>query len=470
MEFLTFHLDTESKQSLYTQLYHYIKLEIQTGRLKAEEKLPSKRKLSSYLQVSQNTVQAAYDQLISEGYIAAVSRSGYYVRPIDTLICLDIPSKGSKAKTKEYAYQYHFSYQGVDLESFPFQIWRKINNQIMNEHDTALLLQGDSQGYYDLRCSITSYLHQSRGVVCSEDQIIVSSGTEFLLQLLIQLLGKNSVFALENPGYEKLNLVFDSNNVSYVPVSVDSNGMKPEELSQSRANIACITPSHQFPTGDIMPIQRRIQLLNWAQEVTGRYIIEDDYDSEFKYSGKPIPALQGIDMSEKVIYMGSFSKSLTPGLRISYMVLPFHLLKHYLKKLSFYICPVPTVQQKCLHLFIEKGHFERHLNKMRNIYKKKREFLVREIENASDHIHILGANAGLHMLLHIKNGMTEEQLVESAARNNVKVYGISKYYLLQNVNRNDPFILIGYADMTEKQIIAAVELLKKAWFSGFSSE
>ena len=463
MEFMTFHLGSELKKPLYTQLYQHVKHEIQIGRLNPGEKLPSKRKLSTYLQISQNTVQAAYDQLMIEGYIYAVSRSGYYVSAIEELTHLDIPESEKEEAINAYAYRYNFSHGGVDLENFPFQTWKRINNEVLNERDLDLLVQGDPQGYHDLRFSISNYLHQSRGVICTENQIIVSSGTEFLLQLLIQLLGKRNVFALENPGYEKLNLIFDSNGVPYVPIPLDASGMTAADLSRSSANIAYITPSHQFPTGVVMPIQRRVQLLNWAHEASGRYIIEDDYDSEFKYSGKPIPAMQGLDGGEKVIYIGSFSKSLTPGLRISYMVLPEALIKLYRERLSFYICPVPMAQQKCLDLFIGRGHFERHLNKMRNIYKRKRELLVAAIESSLKNIDVLGANAGLHMLLRVNNGMTEEELVDSAARKGLKVCGISRYYLSPEGGRFEPVVLLGYAAVTEIQIAEAVALFKEAW-------
>ncbi len=196
------------------------------------------------------------------------------------------------------------------------------------------------------------------------------------MQLLIQLLSENTVYAIENPGYEKLNLLFKSNRVHYVSLPLDEHGIEVASLQASDADVLSITPSHQFPTGRIMPVTRRLQLLQWANEKSGRYILEDDYDSEFRYGGKPIPSLQGLDGQGKVIYLGAFSKSLSPALRISYMVLPEVLMEHYESDLSFYFCPVPLIEQKILHTFIERGHFERHLNRMRNLYRQKREILV----------------------------------------------------------------------------------------------
>lgn len=214
-----------------------------------------------------------------------------------------------------------------------------------------------------------------------------------------------------------------------------------------------------------MPINRRVQLLNWANQARERYIVEDDYDSEFKYSGKPIPALQGLDRNERVIYMGAFSKSLSPALRVSYMVLPNHLMKQFRERLPFMICPVPMIEQKVLSRFIQEGHFERHLNKMRNVYKRKREVLVRELKGLNAEIEILGADTGLHLLLKVDTDMTEQRLVTLALQHGVKVYGISKYYSDKGSMGKVPQILIGFAALRESEIRAAVQALCQAWYS-----
>jgi GntR family transcriptional regulator/MocR family aminotransferase len=296
------------------------------------------------------------------------------------------------------------------------------------------------------------------------DQIIISSGTEMLFQSLIQLFNQNYIYGIENPGYERLNQLFQGNRAAFTSISIDENGMIPEEVEENKPNVLCITPAHQFPSGQIMPINRRIRLLNWANQEQDRYIIEDDYDSEFKYSGKPIPALQGIDENEKVIYMGSLSKSIAPTLRVSYMVLPQHLLRRYRKELSYQLCPVPIFEQKVLSRFIEEGYFERHLNKMRNIYKRKRELLVATIQKINPKIKILGADAGLHLLLQVPNGMSEEQLIMTSAQVGVKVYRCSSYYSKVSDQPESPTILLGYAMITEQDIEASCKLLLKAWF------
>lgn len=461
---LVLRLKKDASEPLFKQLYSYIKREIISGNLVKNEKLPSKRFLASSLQCSQNTVQAAYNQLVDEGYLVPRAKSGYFVAELDGILNLHQEHDTTPAdEDRPDTYKFDFSHHGVDFECFPFSIWRKISKEIIQEYDKDLLRTGDPQGYPELRSGIARYLHHSRGVNCSPKQIIISSGTEFLLQMLIQLFDKYFVYAIENPGYEKLPMIFKSSRAEYRPITLDENGMKPDELENSKANVACITPSHQFPTGNIMPVSRRIQLLNWANEKPDRYIIEDDYDSEFRYTGKPIPSLQGFDKAGKVIYIGAFSKSLSPALRISYMVLPENLLEIYNEKLNFYICPVPTIEQKILQRFMDDGHFERHLNRMRNLYKQKRESLVSALQDILPDTSIHGANAGLHFVLSIGNGMKESDLIQKAKEHGVKVYGFSRYSSEQISEKNQSSLVLGFASLKIDEIPNAVSLLKKAW-------
>lgn len=464
MNMMSFTLSIDESMPIYHQLYNYIKSEIQSGAVSSDSKLPSKRKLSAYLNISQNTIQSAYDQLAEEGYIIPVERKGYYVAKLDNLVKINTQKDITYVETKkqEYPIKYDFSFQSIDMQTFPFSVWRKLTKEAINEYDSDLVNLGDTKGYFELRKNIASYLHQSRGVNCNPKQIIISAGTEYLFQILIQLFNKDYVYGLENPGYERLNYLFGSNRAKFEAIDIDANGMVYEQIKKSNANVICITPSHQFPSGCIMPVNRRIQLLNWANEKEDRYIVEDDYDSEFKYSGKPIPSLQGLDINEKVIYMGALSKSLSPSIRVSYMVLPEKILKKYEEYLSYIICPVPTIEQKALTMFIQQGYFERHLNKMRNVYKHKREVLVDEFLKMGNLVEILGADAGLHMVLKVNNGMSEEELILSALKKGVKVYGISKYYI-KNCGNIESKVILGFASMTEQELIKAAEILKEAW-------
>lgn len=464
MSIITINLDKSLKEPIYEQLYNHIKREILNGSYSYNTKLPSKRELASYLECSQNTVQNAYHQLIAEGYIISKPRSGYYVCKIEGIIDLEKePEHSSEMAQVKTNQKYDFSHHGVDFDSFPFSLWGKIAREVITKEDPSLLQSGDPQGDFSLRRSIATYLHQSRGVNCLPKQIIISAGTEYLLQLLIQLFNKDYGYALENPGYEKLSMIFKRNHADYKAIPLDNKGMIPAKLEKSRADVACVTPSHQFPTGNIMPISRRIQLLNWSNKKSGRYIIEDDYDSEFKYSGKPIPSLQGLDTEGKVIYMGTFSKSLTPALRISYMVLPEKLLEIYKEKLSFYICPVSTFQQKTLYRFISEGYFGRHLNKMRNVYKKKREVLVSQIKKQLPSVEILGAKVGLHLLIKVRNGMSEETLIKAAKEKEINVFGISQFYIADLSQSPEPMLLLGFATLAVEEIPQAIKLLSKAW-------
>ena len=462
MELLTFVLDDHGDEPLYHQLYSHIKREIQEGRIDHDDKLPSKRKLADHLGVSQNTVTTAYEQLIDEGYVRSIERKGYFVEKIDNLLIYDEPKEqiiASKDLVDE-SIKYDFSYEGVDRQSFPFYTWGKITREIINECDTELLKETESQGDYNLRQSIADYLRQSRGVICSADDIILSSGAEYLFYILFQLFDSEKIYGIENPGYEKLPFLFSSNRVKYIPIDIDENGMTLEGVEESQADIICITPAHQFPTGSIMPISRRVQLLNWMNAKSDRYIVEDDYDSEFKYSGRPIPALKGLKNSNRVIYMGNFSKSLSPGLRVSYMVMPEELMQRYRRDMPFMLCPIPTIEQRVLTEFMEGGYFARHLNRMRNTYRKKRETLVGCISQHEDKFEVIGADAGLHITVEVDNGMTERELVESAAAQGVKVYGLSSYCSRErDINR----ILLGYANITEEEIEEGIELLFRAW-------
>ncbi|MGN0027665.1 MAG: PLP-dependent aminotransferase family protein, partial [Clostridium sp.] len=337
----------------------------------------------------------------------------------------------------------------------------RIYKEVLTEDNNELLQIGHSQGDRNLREAINNYLRFSRGVNAKIDNIIIGAGTEYLIQIIINILGRNKRFSVEEPGYYKIKKILKINGVNPIPISIDNQGVNVDRLRESNSEVIHITPSHQFPTGIIMPINRRIQILNWANESKGRYIIEDDYDSEFRFEGKPIPALQSLDNKGKVIYLGTFSKCFSPSERIAYMVLPDELMKIYRKDFSFLACTVSRSSQQALVRFIEEGYFERHLNKMRNIYRKKREFLVTLIKKYLNNTEIIGTNSGLHLLLKVNNGMNEEELIKSAEEKGVMVLGLSKSYL-NNIEESKT-VFLGYANLKYNEIEEAIKLLKEAW-------
>ena len=311
-------LNSQDKKPLYEQLYEYIKEEIRSGRLAAGERLPSKRTLAAHLKVSRSTVEMAYDQLVSEGYIRARERSGYYVRQAERTFAVGrrvqriVPEAEPEPDMK-----YDLRTSGVDTEKFPFTVWARLMRDILSEQGQELLQAGPPQGLYKLRESISRYLYEYRRVDAAPEQIVIGSGTEYLLGLLIQLLGTDQKYAVEDPGYPRVHRVLQNYGIRPELIAVDAEGLDVQSLSASGAQIVHVTPSHQFPTGVVMQADRREQLLAWAGAEPGRYILEDDYDSEFRFYGKPAPALQGMGEPARVVYFYTVAKSLAPSMRIS---------------------------------------------------------------------------------------------------------------------------------------------------------
>lgn len=463
MNELTMNLKTHSKNPLYEQIYNYIKSDIQNGKIAYGEKLPSTRALAKHLEISRSTVELAYEQLLSEGYIESEPYRGFFVAQIEELYHLQ---KGKITSAKIYKekkkYKYDFTPNGVDLKSFPYNAWRKLSKDILMDDKTELFRAGDSQGEYGFRNAICNYLYQARGVNCTPDQIIIGAGSDYILMLLSTILGIHHRIAFEDPTYKQAYRMVRSLSYETAPVPMDKNGMKVSELEKSGADIAYVTPSHQYPTGVIMPLKRRLELLRWASQEEGRYIIEDDYDSEFRYKGKPIPALQGYDGEDKVIYLGTFSKSIAPAIRLSYMVLPKPLLEVYDQKSRFVNSTVSKVDQMIVQKFIEEGYYERHLNKTRALYKSRHDVLIEGLRPMMDICKISGEHAGVHLLLTFHNGMSEEELIQRAEAEDIRVYGLSDYCIQEKYEGNAT-ILLGYANLSEEQIREAVQILNCCW-------
>lgn len=462
MHELTISFDPKSKIPLYEQIYSYIKQDIQNGRIKAKEKLPSSRALSTYLEVSRSTVELAYEQLLSEGYIESIPCKGYYACQIEELYHFhsDKSVKKNTVPQEKNIYEYDFTPNGIDLDSFPYGVWRKITRNILLDDKKELFQLGDPRGEWELRETICSYLHQARGVNCRPEQILIGAGNDYLLLLLSTIIGNTHQIAMETPSYKHAYKIFEQIDFSICTIPMDNRGMQVSELQKTKADIAYVMPSHQYPLGIVMPIKRRLELLSWASKKEGRYIIEDDYDSEFRYKGKPIPALQGTDQRDSVIYIGTFSKSIAPAIRISYMVLPEKLLQKREEKLLRFSSTVSRIDQMTLNQFLRDGYYERHLNRMRTIYGRRHDILLGELKKIPG-CRIFGENAGVHLLVEFTNGMTEEESIKRAKREGVKVYPLSEYEIGELGEKKT--VLLGYATLSEKELLEAAKRLQKAW-------
>lgn len=463
---LTFFLDKLSELSLYEQLYVQIKLAIEEGKLKKNEKLPSKRKLANHLKISQTTVETAYGQLLAEGYILAKPKVGYFVTLDLDLLYKNIKDPSISLNTiKETEYLIDFRTNQVDSLNFPYEKFARIEREIVLDKLKSNINRGDIFGVYEFRQRIAEVLFAYRGIKALPEQIVVGSGSEHLILLLVLLLGRDKVYAVEDPSYLKNYQLYNAYGVKVKPIALDIEGINTELLKTEKCDIVHTTPSHQFPKGIVTGVKRRIELLRWASEKESRYIIEDDYDSEFRFSGNPIPAMKGLDKFDKVIYMNSFSKSLAPSFRISFMVLPEKLINDYREKLAFFSSSVPTSNQLILERFIASGEFEKHLNRMKNNYKQKRDYLINLINNSKlkDKLKIYGEEAGLHFLVNVLTEKTEEYLVEKAKEKGVRVYGLSEYYIKKNESTEQKTIVIGYSNLDLEKLKTGVELLEKAW-------
>ena len=463
---LTYSFENRNGLSLYEYLYTCIKEDILSFRLAPDEKLPSKRALAKNLDISIITVESAYGQLMAEGYIYSVPKSGFYVSHIASAV--ELREKDNKTSEEEVsnnteAFFADFVKNNTASDNFPFATWTKLMRETMSDERQKLMVSSPGQGIYELRKAIADYLFEFRGMKVSADRIIIGAGTEYLYSLIIQLLGRDKRYALEDPGYRKIHHIYKANEVDCVHVPLDSQGIDISMLEKSKADVLHISPSHHFPTGIVTPVSRRYELLSWASKSKGRYIIEDEYDSEFRLLGKPIPSLQSIDVLEKVIYINTFSKSLTPTIRISYMVLPEALMKKYNEKLSFYSCTVANFEQYTLASFIKKGHFEKHINRMRNFYRNQRDSMMETIKSHPlyERVTVTEENSGLHFLLSVQTDLSDEELMKKTKKNGVNVSCLSQYYS-QKGNGKEHTLIINYSGIEKDKMKEAVERLFEA--------
>lgn len=461
---LTYSFTDIGSDSLYIHLYNCIKKDILEGTLTPDTKLPSKRSFAKNLGISTITVENAYAQLKSEGYIYSLPKKGFFVKEIIQPAAISPAASHSKIQIEEKkeCYQIDFVNNKTTPDNFPFSIWAKLIRETISEKSEELMITPPCGGIMELRSAICRHLKAFRNMDVSPEQVIIGAGTEYLYGLLIKLFGFQKEYAIENPGYQKLAKIYDSYQVKYHPIPLDENGMELSALEDSGAHIAHITPSHHYPTGIVTSVSRRYELLAWASKKPGRYIIEDDYDSEFRLSGQPIPTLQSIDHSEKVIYINTFAKSLSSTVRLSYMILPRHLFELFYRQLSFYSCTVSNFEQYTLARFLSDGYFEKHINRMRTHYKGIRDTLLDAIKKSpfSTRIRISEEDAGLHFLMQIDTKQTDRELLQTASKHGVHLACLSQYYFIQAADMPEHTLILNYSGLALEQIPTAVTLLE----------
>ena len=457
---ITFFLNRNHDTPLYQQLYQLFKKELQEGHLPKGMKLPSKRLLASQLSISQTTVERAYDQLAAEGYIVSKPRSGWFADYSESdFVQITMPSS-SQPNIQEKEQPIDFHYGHVDSTHFPFSAWRRSMVNSLDQYGQQLYRPGNTLGEPELRSLIAEYLYQARGVHCQPEQVILGAGNPILMQILCQVFGPNISIGYEDPGFPRSRRIFEINHMKIRPIPVDDEGIRMEEIKKEQPSLVYVTPSHQFPLGTPMTVNRRRELLKWAAD-NQSYIIEDDYEGEYRYNGQPIPSLQGIDQDDRVIYMGTFSKSLLPSLRISYMVLPSPLLEKGAEITSLYKQTVSCHIQLTLAEFIKRGEWQKHINRMRKLYQKKRELILETIQNElGRYVKIRGGNSGLHILLDMDSPFSEKELIGKAKEHGVKIYPASLFYTKQPPTTT---VLIGFAGVSEEDIHTGMRKLKGAW-------
>ena len=454
---LTYVLDAADRIPLYEQLYRAMKQDILSGRITGGEKLPSKRALSEHLNISRITVENAYAQLLAEGYVVSRPRSGYFAERLEALPAVQ-PAKAAAVQAEQPAPP------TVSAGQFPFSVWAKLMRSVLLDDHDLLLQMPPNTGLFELRCAIAGLLHRSRGMEVKPEQIVIGAGAEYLYNILIQLLGRDCRYGLETPGHGKMRRIYEANRVTVCPVRLDESGVSLQALEESRANVLHISPGHQFPTGIVTPIARRRQLMAWLAAGEDRWLIEDDYDSEFRFAGRVIPSMHSMDDLGRVIYMNTFSRTITPALRISYMILPRALMERYHRTLGFYSCAVPSFEQLTLARFLDEGYFEKHVSRMKRRYRLLRDRLL-ELLRASPKawaMTVEGEDAGLHFLLRLRTERSDRDLQSRLEAEGFRAAPLSQYEFLPQSDAGT--LVVQYSDLREEDLphlVSTLETLTK---------
>lgn len=451
---LTYELKKQPGVPLYEALYRCIRRDILSGQLRPGEKLPSKRALAENLELSKVTVEAAYHQLLSEGFIRSEEKRGYYVEAVERGQGACAVPVAAQPKAPEFPVD--FTANGP--AQFPFSVWSRLQRKVMLDQGLQLLSPMPNRGCLELRQAIATHLAGFRDLHVSVEQIIIGAGTDFLYNLLVQLLGREKCYAVEEPGYQKIRQIYQAAGVPCIGVHLDREGVCLDELE--RASVLHFSPAHHFPTGLITPVRRRLALLEWAS-AGDRWIIEDDYDSEFRFNSHPVPAMQSLDHAGRVIYMNTFSRSLAPAIRISYMVLPPTLMERFQQSFGFYSCTVSSFEQYALAEFLSQGYFEKHINRMRKFYKSRRNRILEELKRCpfAGRLTVLEQDAGLHFLVRVNAPWSDRKLKELCAQAGIQVRCLSEYYSGPVPKTAEHCLVVNYGGVREENIPSALTFL-----------
>ena len=443
-------LDSNSNEMLYLRIYNLIKEDILNGTLAEGTKLPSLRKLAENNNISVTTVESAYEQLLVEGYIESRPKSGYYVANISdnremfyahelggiangsAIDGTDISSMNAcdsansaaagNSKRKIAAQERPVIY---DAEAFDWSKWKKCMNRVFNECTHLLQTEADVKGEPALRQEVASYLYQSRGVKCSPEQIVIGAGSQQMTMMLARLLKDVGVTdaATETPGYGPIRNILREEGLPVTEIPVKDNGIEIEQLPQGRRTLVYVNPSNQFPTGSVMPVGRRYELIKWAID-NDSYILEDDYDAEFRYRGKPIPAMQGLDTNGRVIYFGSFSSTLYAAIKISYVVLPQELVDVFDRNRTLYSQTCSKAEQLCLAFYMDSGCFYRHIKKLRRLYASKLAIAMNLFADTGDILEAVDSHSGIALMLRIHSKRPAAELCHIAYNLGLTMYPV----------------------------------------------
>ncbi len=455
---LTYILKKRASVPLYEQLYRCIRDDIISGKIEGGEKLPSKRELAAHLGISKVTVENAYADLISEGYVYSLEKRGYYAEK-----SLTVPAREKKIsgadKSPETRFETDLSSNTVPTAQFPFSVWSKLMREMILNYSTELLEPMPYNGVQVLREAICRYLYEERGMDINPDDIVIGAGSEYLYTLIIRLLGSDKVYGIENPSYHKIRKVYEMNGAAVRSVPFINGEPDRDFLFSGGIDVLHISPSHNFPTGNVMGAKCRHEIISHANSLEGKYIIEDDFDSELRFTGRPLPPVQTLDTQGKVIYINTFSKTISPSFRISYMILPDKLSEKYRNEFRFNSCTVPSFEQYTLAAFINRGYFERHINRMKKYYRELHSGLIDEFEKSRiSGVSVLSdPAAGLHFSLKLDTALSDDRIRSEMEKNGVRVSFMSDY--LEGENTAPHILLVNYSGLDREKFGKALEIL-----------